>query len=272
MRARGVDHDQRVLVQTHGTKPPTTRIKSVEAGSSNSSSSSGSPTDKTISSAKPGCMAATPQVQELMRRFAQHAYTSYMQGTPALSHLALLVKYNVSSALQRNADIRGVKAEYFECEGLSPLAKQGNISDPLSPFQSKDWPVSLLPTKLQRSMEHHPWIDVFPWPRFRDNMLQGFQDPDICDEDELCREVVEYEDHNSKPLLIVWGDAWNPWSWEVTPEFLRKWGWLLSGCDDFLESTNYWRARRNERSMSRREVLDAIQTSMPERLRRMPGL
>jgi hypothetical protein len=267
MRARGVDHDQTVLVPIHGTKPPITRTKSVEAGPSNSNSSSGSPTDKTISPAKPGCMAATPQVQELMRRFAHHAYTSYMQGTPALSHLALLVKYNVSNALQRNADILGVKAEYFECEGLSRFANPANTSDLLNPLQSKEWPISLLPTKLQRSMEHHPWVDVFPWPRFRDNMLQGFQDPDLCDEDELCREVVEYEDHNSRPLLIVWGDAWNPRSWEVTPEFLLKWGWLFSGCDDFLESTNYWRAKRGERQMSRREVCEAIQASIPERLR-----
>jgi hypothetical protein len=272
MRARGLDHDNITVTPVSGTRRSIARINFNDDGSSTSSSSSGSPTDQTISPAKPGCMAATPQVQELMRRFAHHAYTSYMQGTPALSHLTLLVKYNVSSALQRNADILGVKAQYFECEGLSPFANQGNALNFADDMQSKHWPVSLLPTKLQRSMEHHPWVDVFPWPQFRDNMLQGFQDPDICDEDELCREVVKYEDHNSKPLLIVWGDAWNPSSWEVTLEFLRKWGWLLSGCDDFLEATNYWRAKRNERPMSRKEVSEAIHMSIPERLRRQPGL
>jgi hypothetical protein len=205
-------------------------------------------------------MAATPRVQELMRRFAQHAYMSYMQGTPALSHLSLLVKYNVSSALQRNADILGVTAQYFEWDGISPFSKEGINNEYPS---SLEWPVNLLPTRLQCSMEHHPWVDVFPWPKMRDNMLQAFQYPEVCDEDQLCREIVEYGDENSEPLLIVWGDACNPQNWEVTPEFLRKWGWLLNGCEEFLDATNRWRVKRSEVPISTREVREAFQLSIP---------
>lgn len=202
-----------------------------------------------------------------MRRFADHAYASYMQGTPALAHLPLLVKYNVSTALRRNADILGVTAEYLQWEGVSPFVKQGPTLGITSPQKSIDWPLSLHPTQLQCSIEHHPWVDVFPWPRLRDNMLQAFEHPEICDEDELCRDCVEYEVHNSQPVLVVWGDAWDPNSWEVTPGFLRKWGWLFSGCEDFLEATNYWRAKRAERPITRKEFYEAIQLSMPEQLR-----
>jgi hypothetical protein len=97
-------------------------------------------------------------------------------------------------------------------------------------------------------------------------MLHAFQHPDICDEDEMCREVVEYEDANSKPLLIAWGDASNARNWEVTPAFLTKWGWLLSGCEEFLEATNYWRAKRSELPLSHEEVREAFQESIPARL------
>jgi hypothetical protein len=34
--------------------------------------------------------------------------------------------------------------------------------------------------------------------------------------------------------------------WEVTEGFLRKWGFLLEGCDELIESTNRWRALRGE--------------------------
>jgi hypothetical protein len=58
-------------------------------------------------------MAASPRVQELMDRFSEHAYLSYMQGKLALSHLPLLIKYNVSSGLARNAKILGVTVQYY---------------------------------------------------------------------------------------------------------------------------------------------------------------
>lgn len=135
-----------------------------------------------------------------MHRFPEHVYMSYIQGTPSVEHLALLVKYNVSSALQRNADMLGVKIEYFEWDGTSPFS---NRSYELGDIETQNFPTNLLPTRLQCSIEHHTWLDVLPWPKMLDNMLQVFQHPDICDEDEMCREVVEYEDVNSKPFLIV---------------------------------------------------------------------
>ncbi|KAF1961214.1 hypothetical protein CC80DRAFT_395852, partial [Byssothecium circinans] len=175
------------------------------------------------------CITASPRAQALMQHFAEHAYTSYMQGTPALSHLPLLVKFN-------NAEILGVVAEFFEDDGLSPFTR---------PEKSNDaWPRSLHPTRLQSSIEHHPWVDAFPSPRLRDNLLQAFEHPDICDEDELCHDICEYDRVDSEHLMIVWGASWDPQSWEVTPEFLNKWGWLLSGCADVMKSTNTWRAKR----------------------------
>jgi hypothetical protein len=94
-------------------------------------------------------------------------------------------------------------------------------------------------------------------------MILAFAHPEICDEDELCRDIVEYEDVDCKPLLIVWGDASNPWNWEIAPEFLIKWAWLLCGCEDVLAATNYWRAKRCEPALTRNDIREAMQRSVP---------
>ena len=86
------------------------------------------------------CMAAHPKVKELMQRFSEHAYASYMQGTPALSHLPLLLKYNVASGLARNADLLGVTAQYYDWYGISPLNKQGPL---LGSGAGAEWPACL---------------------------------------------------------------------------------------------------------------------------------
>jgi hypothetical protein len=199
-----------------------------------------------------------------MERFSNHAYASYLQGAPSLSHLSLLVKFNVTSALQHNAEILGILDEYRKWEGVSPLNKSG---PQLSRAASQPWPANLQPTPLQRSIEHHPWVDTFPWPRLRDNLLQAFEHPDFCDEDELCHDVCELANEDMKPTLVVWGPSYDPRSWEVTTSFLNKWGWLLSGCMEIIESTNYWRAKRGEQPLSFMEVRDAIRLSMPRRSR-----
>lgn len=202
-----------------------------------------------------------------MRQFADHARSRYLQGTPTLLHLPLLVKFNVSSALARNAEILGVTAEYFNWEGMSPFNKQGANLGLNATQRMLEWPESLQPTQLQSSIDHHPWVDLFPWPQLRDNMLQAFQHPELCDEDQLCYDVCEYGDIDSKPTLIVWGSPWDPRSWEVSDEFLRKWAWLLGGCPEIIKATNYWRAKRGEPMISSMQLHETIQLSMPSQLR-----
>lgn len=201
-----------------------------------------------------------------MGRFAEHAYTSYMQGTPALSHLSLLVKFNLSSALERNAEILGFTSEYHDWNAISPFNKQGPALGLTSSQRTIEWPTNLQPTQLQTTIEHHPWVDLFPWPRLRDNLLQAFEHPEICDEDELCHDICEYNDLDGQSMLIVWGSPWDPRSWEFGPKFLRKWGWLLSGCGEILEATNYWRLKRGEKPLTFKDLQDAMQLSMPRQL------
>jgi hypothetical protein len=46
--------------------------------------------------------------------------------------------------------------------------------------------------------------------------------------------------------VLVWSDPWRADGWEVTEGFLKKWGRLLKGCRELIESTNRWRELRGE--------------------------
>ncbi|CAN9292746.1 unnamed protein product [Alternaria alternata] len=89
--------------------------------------------------------------------------------------------------------------------------------------------------------------------RARHNILRAaIQDPHF-DEDELWFDLLETKcapGSAESPSLLVWGEPWDIWKWEVNIEFLRKWSHLLDGCTTLLESTNYWRRRRGERPIS----------------------
>ena len=202
-----------------------------------------------------------------MEKFAQHAYERYATGAPVLAHLPMLVQFNVNSALTRNAEMLCMVEEYFVCDSISRFNKQGPESVVLSQIL-KDWPASLHPTPLQLTVEHHPWIDVFPSPRMRDNILRVLDCMEECDEieDELCRDLCQYGDPAEKATLMVWGNPWDPRSWEATPAFLKKWGFLLFGCIDMIQATNYWRLKRGEEKLSLKDIANAMIESRPMEL------
>ncbi|GJC87783.1 hypothetical protein ColLi_10621 [Colletotrichum liriopes] len=97
---------------------------------------------------------------------------------------------------------------------------------------------------------HHPWIDLFPFPRLRDNVLLGVA-AGLLDDDELCADILEVkdEDLSGRPSLIVWGEPSDWMAWEANEAFFRKWGFLARGCHEILRSTNHWRAKRGEKGI-----------------------
>ena len=200
-----------------------------------------------------------------MRLFAQLAHDSYMRGTPEPSHLFSLIQYNVHTALTRNSDTLGFSDIWHDYDAISPFCREASVKHlrTTTLIAPQDWPPTLRPTPLQLRIEHHPWIDLFPLPRMRDNVLRAIADPDICDEDELCHDIAQFGDVD-KPCLIVWGQPWDPRSWEASISFLRKWGWLLDGCWEIVDATNYWRKKRGEKRLTREEVLDAVSSSRPK--------
>jgi hypothetical protein len=135
---------------------------------------------------------------------------------------------------------------------------------------------------------HSNWIDMFPFPEIRDNLIRW---ETYFDPLELLRDLVgeavndnqslthsprrlgpnvgqiliqgDYDDTvtSGRNGLIVWGEPHMKESWEVTPGFLKKWPWVVEGCEELVKFSNYWRAIRGE------EPMQLIVTSIDTRSR-----
>ncbi|KAK7423500.1 CSG1/SUR1-like protein [Neonectria punicea] len=189
------------------------------------------------------CPTRIAQARSMMRQ----AYEDYTLRVPRPAALHILIRLNVLTALARNASLMGFPPEGLcRDDFISPHNTRGpRLADQPDPDISCLGP--LQPTALQKTVVHHPWIDLFPFPPFRDNVLVGMA-AGLVDDDELCADILEVQDEDlaSKPSLIVWGQSSDSMSWEANPSFFRKWGFLVRGCPEIVDATNYWRAKRGE--------------------------
>ncbi|CVK98930.1 uncharacterized protein FMAN_08362 [Fusarium mangiferae] len=185
-----------------------------------------------------GCLLLRSDAQAAIREFVKKAYEDYVLGCPQPWYLSTLIQVNVFNALVQNGIALGF-SDHWQRKGIvSPFSIIG-------PLQSFDpYPLSLQPTALQRTVPHHPWIDLFPIPQMRDKILLSLHHLDM---DELCGDLLDVKPGlDGKPNLIVWGYPWELHGWEASALFLQKWGWMLEGCRDILQATNYWRESRGE--------------------------
>lgn len=178
------------------------------------------------------------KLKKLVEIYEKMTKQDLMLGSPRADQLLTLIQFNVFRGLLNNTVTLGWDFEWLE------------YAEPISPWNTSHeniiptCPLSLHPTAMQRKVKHHPWIDLWPIPRMRDNLLLA---NDLYDEDRLCNDLLEFCDiNNEESGLIVWGEPWDPASWEVSEKFLRSWAWTIKGCADLLTSTNYWRQRRGQ--------------------------
>ncbi|KAI9368689.1 hypothetical protein BJX61DRAFT_537053 [Aspergillus egyptiacus] len=198
----------------------------------------------------------------LLRKMAQF-YSSYQLNSPSADHLLSLTRINVHRAFVSNMLTLGITWEWMADDSISPLSMASpggsflDLGHAVVPL-----PDSLRPTPLQRNHVHHTWIDLFPCPIMRDNLIRVGND---WDDEELCTDIMGFWDGTTAtgPFgLIIWGEPSDLRSWEITEGFLRKWGWVVHGCVELMWSTNYWRARRGERPLfSMREVYRLLGTT-----------
>ncbi|KAE8139409.1 hypothetical protein BDV38DRAFT_291450 [Aspergillus pseudotamarii] len=186
----------------------------------------------------------------LMRDFEKLALESYSKNSPNQDHLLSLPKYNIQRAIIDNTVAMGMTMEWMNDDDAV------SIFNMLAPGISEAHiPASLRPTVVQRRIPHHPWLDFFPFPNLRDNLIAV---QDEIDDEELCHDLMAFWDtRNTSPMLLVWGPSWVPENWEMTPAFVKKWGFLLGGCEELLQSTNSWRLKRGERPLFIRPLLQA---------------
>ncbi|KAJ6122962.1 hypothetical protein N7512_005427 [Penicillium capsulatum] len=225
---------------------PSTSTAVVAAGSI-SSNSTVSPSSSTSPPKVNACLS--PQfVRVMLEQFVQNAYASYILGSPTADHLLTLTKANVFRAFAHNLKLVGGSLDDMDDDSLSHFSMQMPRQDG-SPQDYSNLPVNLRPTKLQRTVAHHPWLDFFPIPKMRDNCIQA---GDNWDDDQLCHDIMGFWDSKTDDAgLLVWGDPADINSWEVTETFLKKWQWVIRGCPELMNSTNAWRSRRGEKLIFR---------------------
>ena len=169
-------------------------------------------------------------------------------------HLLTLVYYNVYRALIQNAAVLNLDLGLMSSDDYeSPFAPYSATST----LALRILPPALQPTKLQRTIAHHPQWDLIPNPRVRDNILRYEQQAEIDDVD-LCLDLIGTESRRQKyhrqgsshAGCIVWGDPWDVASWEVTEAFVRKYPWMHVGTSDLEASTNKHRVKRGEYPIS----------------------
>ncbi|KAM6478177.1 hypothetical protein HDV62DRAFT_371073 [Trichoderma sp. SZMC 28011] len=96
-------------------------------------------------------------------------------------------------------------------------------------------PPALTPTTLQTNKLHLPYIDLIPFPQFKDNLLRASE---IVQSEDLWHDMISGK-------LKVWGKTpWDRRGWEMHEDFVAKWWWVIA--EDILEETNFWRVSRGE--------------------------
>jgi hypothetical protein len=169
-------------------------------------------------------------------------YAEYKIGSPRTDLLLGLVQLNYLRALIANIDVLGLKAADMHDDAISPFCTSGAWE-----HAGRQLPSSLRPTILQSTLPHHPWLDLLPSSKFRDNLILA---EDTYDDVELCHDMCGYQTSIEKHTgVIVWKDPWDPLGWELTETFYKKWSWALQDCWDLFQSTNSWRMKRGEKPL-----------------------
>ncbi|OQE24220.1 hypothetical protein PENFLA_c010G00477 [Penicillium flavigenum] len=186
--------------------------------------------------------------RDLLRRFAKSAYESYARGNPTADHLMTLTKVNVFRAFTQNLRLIGWSEYWMDNDAIS-LFNTALPPRPPRPDDNSLIPANLQPTRIQKSIRHHPWLDFFPFPKMRDNLIEAGDD---WDDEQLCHDIMGFWGESTMDAgMLVWGEPWNVQNWEVTEPFLKKWQWVVRGCPELMDTTNRWRARRGERPIFR---------------------
>ncbi|KAL2837497.1 hypothetical protein BJY01DRAFT_258374 [Aspergillus pseudoustus] len=198
-------------------------------------------------------------------------------------HLLHLIQYNVFRAFVSNKRTLNTLLTGWTDSPPSPTTcpisgpyRDDTTVYPLNP----NIPLALVPTRLQQTRGHSFWINLFPFPCVRDNLIRRdgrfdhwelLQDligelmsatPDrerrgtprtitVSDPEPMStlpRIAGRDEDEVTagRKGLIVWGEPHDMQNWEATPGFLAKWSWAVEGCDDLVNSSNRWRLVRGE--------------------------
>jgi hypothetical protein len=113
----------------------------------------------------------------------------------------------------------------------------------------------LRPSRAQITVEHHPYIDILPFPTLRNSLIahRATIDEDEFFEDSLGGLVcwggagLGQRDREAATGRVSTGAPWDVRSWEAKPWFVRKYWDFLGGEDgELVRQSDWWREMRGE--------------------------
>jgi Domain of unknown function (DUF3425) len=167
-------------------------------------------------------------------------HVEFAKGSPRIDLLLGLTQLNIVRALYSNADVLKYKTADMQDDSVSAFCVHG------AGLEYDLLPPTLQPTSTQCAITHHPWLDLIPIPKMRDNLIRA---GDSIDDLRLCHDMCGYR--VSATGFLIWNEPWDTSGWEVTESFLQVWGWAVRDCWDLFQSTNKWRRKRGERPLFR---------------------
>ena len=214
------------------TPPFIANDQSTDTGTSSSSSSSAGPTPNSL----PDCLHQDPDLESVVQLHRLQHFTFEDSYCLRVLELDLL-------------------------RGAVEIAKRLNISDVIwslhetSPFSNPanahltydHLPLNLRPTTAQRTLPHHPVLDILPWPTARNKLIHVFSvTPDLRPPGARCPTALMdfvYDIEDSAEGVRIWGDDPCDWqNWEVGEKVFGKWWWAFDG--DIIKNSNDWRINR----------------------------
>jgi hypothetical protein len=172
--------------------------------------------------------------------------TSTCSSNHQWDELSLVINCNFMRAVTENAQ----RLRLDLC-----FLRSSTISTTLCHASVVSVPQTLEPVELQYLLPHDPIIDTIPHARLRYNVLHcivtGRLDA-ACFSTFLRRSgtVVNIQGEALRSGLVVWDLPQHLSSWELSEAFMKTWGFLLGGCEDFVAVTNVWRNRKGERALT----------------------
>ncbi|KAH7124594.1 hypothetical protein EDB81DRAFT_911510 [Dactylonectria macrodidyma] len=211
---------------------------------------------------------------------AESDATHYVEFRPSADHFLHLIRYNVFRGLISIRSMLNLLTMKVDAPFEMPaeMSAASHTSGPcwgsatIYPVHPSI-PKCLLPTTSQMNHPHSFWINMIPFPQLRDNLIKweasfnhleflydlvgsllgsispgqqgAFDKPPTSSQLIVCEDDTD-ELTAGQQGLIVWGEPHEKENWEVTPGFLKKWAYVLDGCEELVYISNRWRIVRGE--------------------------
>ncbi|KIN09148.1 hypothetical protein OIDMADRAFT_108131 [Oidiodendron maius Zn] len=217
--------------------------------------------DSTSHGAGHECVASSTQLRTDKILAVQNSNKAYVAPLPDIHRNNIRIKQLLFvAACVANASLLGLPIEGLDCDSAESPFFRNCISESaakdscLNDFLHLN--TYLRPSATQLTICHHPYIDVLPFPTFRERLIRlACSDQPIINEDELCNDL-------ENDGLICWGSSlgggssavgsgapWDIRSWEAQDWFVKKWWILIGGVDgEIFKQTQWWREMRGEKA------------------------